>query len=139
MRAQPAHVVDSATRACNNPPSCKGETGKPGWALVSATVPGDLPEKPGSSSWEAKTSPRSFLALREETCRSPFLATPPHSWRVKKQRWNSGMNNTGQKQEGQPWSFPVASSTLSLIYQQPPRPHPKIPLRLLASVQARGL
>lgn len=99
------------------------------------------------SSWKHRNPPhpQSFLALREKTRKSPLLATPPRPWRAKKQRWDSGINSltTGQKQERQPQGFlqrkPAASSTLSLIHQQPPRPHPQIPLGLPASVQTCGL
>lgn len=54
MHAQAAHIMGSATRACNTLLSgvlegeAEGEQGKPGWDASSAMPPGDLPEQAAS-------------------------------------------------------------------------------------------
>lgn len=54
MHAQAAHIMGSATRACNTLLSCvlegeaEGQQGKPGWDASSAMPPEDLPKQAAS-------------------------------------------------------------------------------------------
>lgn len=149
MHAPPTHVEDCATRACNTPLSRKGEVGKPGWGPVSATVPGDLLEQPASLGTAArKRGPLLDLSwnIGRKFVKSPFLPTPPRPRRAKKQKVGF-RDGQAQRRARAGTATPelsyngslAASSSLSLIHQQPPCPQPEIPLGLPASAQARGL
>lgn len=112
----------------------RSRQGEPGWALIPAKVPGDLPEHPASLSTAAgkdRNPPKIFPGTQEGNPQPSLPASSTES------EAKVGLGNKEPKQEAknqqeqQPWSFlhrePAASSTLSLIHQQTPRPQPEIP------------